>query len=494
MRRDRACSAAGRRRGRRACARAAPRIRPSASSASSTDARCPRPCGADRKFSRRSSTHLTGRPSSSAASATSGVSTGSVPLEPNAAADVRDDHADRALVAGRGICASCARGRCALCDDDQTVSRSPSRRGERAARSPSASPPGAGSRARCARRGRRAANAPATSPARFSQRTSVAPARGSTTGRQRLVVDLDALGRVLGLRARLAPRRPRPAGRRSAPRRPPAAGCGASATVKPGRRVDARRHGAARRCPPPSTARPRTPRAPARGRAGCARTPCAACPSQPDVVEELASVRTGSARPRDGGPAGRSTPRRPRLRGYLWKAAARSEASAVPPPRRRADRVSRGRDRTAARAAALARASPTASASRSSTSSRTATASCCPTCRCTATSEDRPHHPYSPEWLTEVLAGFLHDTCGPRPLVAGHGVGAQLALRAIARRRAHARRSSSCCRTRCTPSPRAAGWSRRARRSCAPRSCPGVRPRARPRGRARPAARAAATS
>ena len=47
-------------------------------------------------------------------------------------------------------------------------------------------------------------------------------------------------------------------------------------------------------------------------------------------------------------------------------------------------------------------------------------------------SEDRPTHPYSPDWLTEVLAGFLHETCGPRPLVAGHGVGAQLALRATA--------------------------------------------------------------
>ena len=47
-------------------------------------------------------------------------------------------------------------------------------------------------------------------------------------------------------------------------------------------------------------------------------------------------------------------------------------------------------------------------------------------------SEDRPRHPYTPEWLTDVLAGFLHDTCGPRPLVAGHGAGAQLALRAIA--------------------------------------------------------------
>jgi pimeloyl-ACP methyl ester carboxylesterase len=47
-------------------------------------------------------------------------------------------------------------------------------------------------------------------------------------------------------------------------------------------------------------------------------------------------------------------------------------------------------------------------------------------------SEDRPHHPYSPEWMSAVLAGFLHDACGPRPLVAGHGAGAQLALRAVA--------------------------------------------------------------
>jgi pimeloyl-ACP methyl ester carboxylesterase len=47
-------------------------------------------------------------------------------------------------------------------------------------------------------------------------------------------------------------------------------------------------------------------------------------------------------------------------------------------------------------------------------------------------SEDRPRHPYSPEWLAAVLSGFLQDTCGPRPLVGGHGAGALLALRAIA--------------------------------------------------------------
>jgi pimeloyl-ACP methyl ester carboxylesterase len=47
-------------------------------------------------------------------------------------------------------------------------------------------------------------------------------------------------------------------------------------------------------------------------------------------------------------------------------------------------------------------------------------------------SEDRPRHPYTPEWLIEVMAGFLRETCGPRPLVGGHDMGALLALRAVA--------------------------------------------------------------
>jgi pimeloyl-ACP methyl ester carboxylesterase len=46
-------------------------------------------------------------------------------------------------------------------------------------------------------------------------------------------------------------------------------------------------------------------------------------------------------------------------------------------------------------------------------------------------SEDRPRHPYSPDWLAEVLAGFVRDTCGPRPLVGGHEAGALLLLRAV---------------------------------------------------------------
>ena len=47
-------------------------------------------------------------------------------------------------------------------------------------------------------------------------------------------------------------------------------------------------------------------------------------------------------------------------------------------------------------------------------------------------SEDRPTHPYSPEWLAEVVAGFCRETCGARPLVGGHDASAQLLLRAVA--------------------------------------------------------------
>ena len=47
-------------------------------------------------------------------------------------------------------------------------------------------------------------------------------------------------------------------------------------------------------------------------------------------------------------------------------------------------------------------------------------------------SEDRPRHPYSPDWLADVIAGFCHDTLGARPLVGGHAAGADLLLRAVA--------------------------------------------------------------
>jgi pimeloyl-ACP methyl ester carboxylesterase len=46
-------------------------------------------------------------------------------------------------------------------------------------------------------------------------------------------------------------------------------------------------------------------------------------------------------------------------------------------------------------------------------------------------SEDRPRHPYTLEWMTDVMAGFADEVVGPRPLLAGHDLGAELALRAV---------------------------------------------------------------
>ncbi len=46
-------------------------------------------------------------------------------------------------------------------------------------------------------------------------------------------------------------------------------------------------------------------------------------------------------------------------------------------------------------------------------------------------SEDRPRHPYTREWLTEVVGGFCAEAGGPRASVVGHDLGAELALRAI---------------------------------------------------------------
>lgn len=47
-------------------------------------------------------------------------------------------------------------------------------------------------------------------------------------------------------------------------------------------------------------------------------------------------------------------------------------------------------------------------------------------------SEDRPRHAYSPEWLADVIAGFCAEVGGPRCIVAGHDLGAELALLAVA--------------------------------------------------------------
>jgi len=52
-------------------------------------------------------------------------------------------------------------------------------------------------------------------------------------------------------------------------------------------------------------------------------------------------------------------------------------------------------------------------------------------------SEDRPRHPYSPDWFADVIAGFCREVAGagsvgvPRFILAGHDIGAELALLAI---------------------------------------------------------------
>ncbi len=46
-------------------------------------------------------------------------------------------------------------------------------------------------------------------------------------------------------------------------------------------------------------------------------------------------------------------------------------------------------------------------------------------------SEDRPRHPHTLEWFAEVLAGFAAEVLGPRPLLAGHDVGAEILLHTV---------------------------------------------------------------
>jgi len=46
-------------------------------------------------------------------------------------------------------------------------------------------------------------------------------------------------------------------------------------------------------------------------------------------------------------------------------------------------------------------------------------------------SEDRPRHPYTLDWLAEVMSAFCRETCGAHPLVGGHGAGADILLRAV---------------------------------------------------------------
>ncbi len=46
-------------------------------------------------------------------------------------------------------------------------------------------------------------------------------------------------------------------------------------------------------------------------------------------------------------------------------------------------------------------------------------------------SEYGPRHPYTIDWFAEVLGGFAAEVLGPRPLLAGHGAGAEVLLRAV---------------------------------------------------------------
>ena len=102
-------------------------------------------------------------------------------------------------------------------------------------------------------------------------------------------------------------------------------------------------------------------------------------------------------------------------------------------------------------------------------------------------SEDRPTHPYSPEWLTELLAGFLARHL--RAAAAGRRPRRRRAARAARGRRAArcSRPSSSCCRTRCTPSPPRSGLEKAGSVAVRARGRPGLRPAARARRRARAA-------
>jgi pimeloyl-ACP methyl ester carboxylesterase len=50
-------------------------------------------------------------------------------------------------------------------------------------------------------------------------------------------------------------------------------------------------------------------------------------------------------------------------------------------------------------------------------------------------SEQRPRHPYTLDWFSAVIGGFAAEVLGPRPLVGGHGAGAEILLHAIEHRR-----------------------------------------------------------
>jgi pimeloyl-ACP methyl ester carboxylesterase len=46
-------------------------------------------------------------------------------------------------------------------------------------------------------------------------------------------------------------------------------------------------------------------------------------------------------------------------------------------------------------------------------------------------SETGPRHPYTRDWFVDVLAGFSAEVLGPRPMLAGHELGAELIVWAV---------------------------------------------------------------
>ncbi|TMK41276.1 MAG: alpha/beta hydrolase [Actinobacteria bacterium] len=46
-------------------------------------------------------------------------------------------------------------------------------------------------------------------------------------------------------------------------------------------------------------------------------------------------------------------------------------------------------------------------------------------------SEHRAHHPYTLDWMAEVMSGFSAEALGPRPLIGGHGMGAEILVQAV---------------------------------------------------------------
>jgi pimeloyl-ACP methyl ester carboxylesterase len=52
-------------------------------------------------------------------------------------------------------------------------------------------------------------------------------------------------------------------------------------------------------------------------------------------------------------------------------------------------------------------------------------------------SEQRAGHPYTIDWIAEVISGFASEVLGPRPLIAAHDAGAEIVLRALLRDQLH---------------------------------------------------------